>query len=411
MANSEGKPAGKLERSLTLPELAFLGLGTILGAGIYVVIGKIAAKAGYWTPGAFLLAAVVASFTGAAYADLGSRFPTAGGPVTWMEKAFERRWLGHLAGWLLVVTGVVSAATITTGFVGYLALFFDLPGWLVIVLLLAGLGALAIAGIEESTWLVAATTIAGIGGLAFVAWAGFGNLGTLPDKLATSGSLADSATLVGLALGAFIAFYAFIGFEDLANVAEEVQRVRRTLPLAILISFVVSTLLYVLIAAVAVATVAPSALGESDAPLVAVVEAEGWWGMPLGVVSLLIIVNGALTQVIMASRLILDMGRQSGAPGFLARVNPKTRTPARATVAVVAVVIALALFVPLERLAQATSFVILIVFAGVNAAVIAVRRRHGRDPDSFGVWPWVPWIGMVLCLGLIAAQLASPASH
>jgi amino acid transporter len=117
----------QLKRSIGLPLIVFFGLGNILGAGIYVLVGKIAAEAGLFTPFAFALAALVATFTALSYAELSARMPYAGGEAIYMQRGFNRRWLSTLGGLLIIASVTVSAATISLGFVGYLQVFFDVP--------------------------------------------------------------------------------------------------------------------------------------------------------------------------------------------------------------------------------------------------------------------------------------------
>lgn len=127
MLESTEKQDRGLSRELGTPMLALYGTGTILGAGIYVLIGKVAGEAGYWMPLAFLIAALVAGVNGMAYAELATRQPRAGGPAAYVQHAFGKNWLAVLVGWMIVATGVVSAATISAGFAGYVGHFVDLP--------------------------------------------------------------------------------------------------------------------------------------------------------------------------------------------------------------------------------------------------------------------------------------------
>ena len=121
-----------LRRSLTLPLITLYGVGAILGAGIYVLIGEVAARAGVFSPLSFILAAVVAALTGLSYAELVARFPRSAGEAVYVETAFNKTWLTQLTGLLVVFTGIVSAATMATGFVGYFSLFVNWPSYAII---------------------------------------------------------------------------------------------------------------------------------------------------------------------------------------------------------------------------------------------------------------------------------------
>ena len=410
-SDPQGLPAPRqavLQRELGPILLTLYGLGTILGAGIYVVIGEVAGAAGLLTPLAFVLAALVASLSALSFSELTARIPDAGGPIDYAREAFGRRRLCIAIGWGLVATGVVSAATILTGFERYASLFVELPTLLTITLVTLALGGVAIAGMRESAWFMAVTTLLGIGGLAYVVWVAAPAMGEAP--LVLVGTLSDAVNnpeaglLLGLFLGAFLAFYSFIGFEDMANLAEEVRDVKRNLPRAIIAAVILSLLIYALVAVAATSVLSPDELALAHAPLVAVVEARGHPGEPLGLVSLFIIVNGALGQIIMATRLLMDMGRdRRGAPAMLGRVHPRTHTPVIATLAVTAAVLLLALFLPLKTLANLTSAVMLAVFLTVNASLIVLKRR-GQPEDVPNIPRWIPWLGLALSAGALVAQ-------
>jgi len=395
-----------LKRALSTPMLSLYGAGTIVGAGIYVLIGEVAGEAGYWTPVAFLVAALVASVTGAVYAELSSRHPGAGGPVAYSNAAFGLSWLAVGIGWAIVATGVVSSATILSGFVGYLGIFVDLPDWLVITVLALVLGGVAAAGVKESAWLMAITTTAGVVGLILVMVAGYGSGGSLGDTFGEAASITDMATVTAILAAAFLAFYAFIGFEDLVHMSEEAREPRKGLPRAIVIALAVSAVLYVLTAVAALLLVSPDELSGATAPLVTTVEAAGWPGWPLGILSLMVIVNGAMAQIIMATRVIYSLRKWGGAPDWLGRPHPRTGTPIFGTVVVTATLLGLAIAVPLKSLASITSFIMLAVFFISNLSLIVLERRKSDAP--FDVPTWLPYLGAALCVGLAAAQLLLP---
>ena len=414
MARSDEEQAcGELSRAISPAMLAIYGLGTVLGAGIYVVIGKIVGEAGALAPLAFAVAAAAAALTAFSYAELGARIPESGGSSAFVDRAFGRRWLTVITGWAVVATGLVSAATIATGFVGYLGVFVGLSKWWTVPLLVGALTFVAAIGVKQSAWFMGLTTAAGVAGLLYVLWVAGPGLADYPAMLSEAwngGGVGVGADGIGISilLAAFLAFYAFIGFEDLVTLAEEVEDTATALPRAIFIALGVSLLFYILVSAAAVTALDPAALDDSAAPLVDVVKAKGQGGALLGLLSLLIIVNGALAQIVMAARVVHDLGkRRGGAPGWLSAVNEKTQTPLIATLGGGAIVTALALFFPTERLASWTSFVILGVFFAANAALLTIKRRErgGAQPDV-STWPvFVPVGGMVAAAALIVGQL------
>jgi basic amino acid/polyamine antiporter, APA family len=395
-----------LRRSLSLPLITFYGLGTILGAGIYVLVGKVAGLAGMHAPFAFALAGAVAALSAFSYAELSSRMPLSGGEAVYVQEALGLPWLSTLVGCLIVLTGVVSASAIANGFVGYLDVFIRLPHAAVIALTVLALGALAGWGILQSVTVAALVTLVEVGGLLLIISVSGGELLTLPQRLPELLPPADAMAWHGIALGAFLAFYAFIGFEDMVNVAEEVKEPERNMPRAILLALVLSTLLYLLVAAVAVLSLPLDALAASSAPLADIY--AGVTGSPptlITLISLFAVINGALIQMIMASRMLYGMSRAGWLPAMFARLNARTRTPLAATAAVTAAVLVFALILLLVTLAQMTSFIVLIVFVLVNLSLIRIKRRSPAAAAGVKTYPiWVPWGGLLLSLLLLGFQ-------
>ena len=400
----ETKPTA-LKRSLSLPLITLYGLGTIIGAGIYVLIGKVAGQAGIYAPVAFIVAAFIAGVTAFSYAELVARYPRSAAEAVYVEAAFGQRWLAGLAGWAVVAVGVVSSATIANGFVGYLHIFIEIPDWLAISGLVLVLGALAVWGISESAWTAAVITVIEVLGLLIVLLAAGDNLASLPQRLPELLPPLQLGPWIGIALGAFLAFYAFIGFEDMVNVAEEVKEPRRNIPLGIILALFISSALYLLIALVAVLSLPVAELSASNAPLADLVAGAGWSPLSIGIISLFAAVNGILVQMIMASRMAYGMALQNTAPAVFARIHPRSRTPIYATVFVTAIVLVFALWLPLVTLAEITSFITLLLFALMNASLWWLKRRQPQ-PEGIVIYPvWLPVFGFLICIGLLLVQL------
>jgi len=358
-----------LKRDVGLGLFVLYGVGNIIGAGIYVLVGKVAGEAGMLAPFAFVLAALIAGLSGLSYGELGARYPLSAGEAVYVYRAFNRRFLSVAVGLLISLAGLVSAATMARGFVGYLHVFFAVPAWLVVVVLIAVLTLIALRGIAESARVAAALTVIEVGGLLWVIAVASPNLGNLGGL-----SLADTIPLTGLAWhgvlgGAFMAFFAFIGFEDMVNIAEEVKDPRRTIPRGIVFAFIVSTVLYVLVAGVAIATIPPPVLAVSEAPLADVYRiATGRPAVIISLIGLVAVINGALIQIIMASRIFYGMSRNGWLPVYLGDVSARTHTPVRATLVAGALVLVLALILPLVSLAKITSAMVLGVCYESSAA-------------------------------------------
>jgi APA family basic amino acid/polyamine antiporter len=397
-----------LKRSISLPMFVFYGLGNTLGAGIYVLVGKVAGQAGVFAPLSFLVAAIVASMTAFSYAELSSRFPLSAGEAVYVQHGLGRRSLAIGAGAFVALSGIVSSAALARGFVGYLQVLAPVPDWIGIVAIVLILGGLAVWGVVQSVLLASLLTLVEVGGLLWVIWVGGGSLGHLPQRLhEVTATLGDISVWPGIMTGAFLAFYAFLGFEDMVNVAEEVKNARRNLPRGILSVLVLSTLLYASVALVAVSAVPPSELARAGAPLARVVQqANGTSPVYISLVSIAAVVNGALIQIIMVSRILYGMSRQGWLPPVFGRTNTRTHTPILATVLVSVGIVVFALWFPLTLLAGATSFLLLIVFTLVNLALVRIKRREESGSTVVTYPVWLPVVGFVFSLLLLLASLS-----
>jgi len=397
-----------LKRTIGLPMLTLYGLGTILGAGIYVLVGKVALFAGSYAPIAFILAALLAGLSGYSYAALSSRYPRSAGEAVYIQAAFGIRLLSTIVGWMVILTGIVSAATIANGFVGYLQVFVAISDFWAITLLLFSMTLLAIWGVSESVIATAVTTVMGIIGLLLILLFSAPAFLTIPERLPDMmPPIADGGIWFGILLGAFLAFYAFIGFEDMVNMAEEVKAPEQTLPKAIIAAIIISSLFYYLIALAAVLQLPLSELSNSKAPMADIMhkhsEQAAWF---ISLISLAAIVNGALVQIIMGARVLYGMGKQSLAPKWLAEVHHSFQTPHIATGMIGFVVWLLATNFDLTTLAKITSFIILLVFLLVNLSLIKILKTEKATPTkAMPVKRWVPYLATFMNLLFLGVQL------
>ena len=401
-----------LRRSLNLPLVILYGLGNILGAGIYVLIGKVAGAAGYLAPFSFLVAATIAGITAFSFCELSSRFPVSAGEAVYIKEGFQIPQLSLAVGLLIILTGVVSAATMTKGFVGYLGVFIELPPELVIIGLLALLGTVAIWGIAESVTVAAAFTILEIIGLLLVLFVTMPVLEQLPARKDEFIPTMDLTVWTGVFGGAFLAFYAYVGFEDMVNLAEEVKNSRRNLPIAILLAVAIATAIYILVALSSVLVLTPEQLQVSDSPLADIYRAatnqNPWF---ISIVSLCAVINGALIQIIMGSRVAYGLAKQGLISEVLGKVNPRTQTPVFATGIITGVIIVAALWLPIETLARTTSYLLLVLFCMVNLALVRIKQRDSKKLATFLVPMYIPYVGFISCALFLAIQTWSVLSQ
>ncbi|QEN13655.1 APC family permease [Mycolicibacterium sp. ELW1] len=400
------EPAGddaKLKRTLGLPLVTLYGLGNILGAGIYVLVGKVAGFAGSSTTLAFLIAMAVAAVTALSYTELAGRYPVSASVSIYLHHAFEKRWLSTLVGLTMVGGGIASAAALAQGFAGYLNSFVAVPTLVGSIGLLVVLGAIAIKGIGESATMAAILTGLEVLGLVVVIW--FGRNAFTHIDVGRLVAIDPAVGLGGVFAGAFLAFYAFIGFEDMVNVAEEAKKPSRTMPLAILFALLVSTVLYLLVVVVSTTLVPPAELARSEAPLTLVFERSGAsHGVFLSLIGMVAAINGVIVQIIMGSRILYGLAKEGWIHSRFARVHGSYQTPVIATVVVVFVMIVGTALLPLVSLARLTSLLVLIIFTLVNASLIVIKRRQRSHRGYVNVPRVIPYLGVVLCVGTLVFQ-------
>lgn len=396
----------ELKRALSLPMLTLYGLGTTIGAGIYALLGEIAGAAGYGAPLSFLIASLVAGFTACSFAELSSRFPRAAGAALYVQQGFKLPQLGTLVGLLVIASGLVSAAALVNGFNGYLQGFITLERTVAIVAACLILGGLAAWGIVESVTVAATITVVEIAGLIMIVAISGDQLGTFPDRWTDFLPGTPSAGWLGIFVGVTLAFYAFIGFEDMVDVAEEVQNVRRNMPLAILCTLGISTALYFLLMVAALLSLEPADLAASAAPMAALYEANtGQAPVIIGFIAMFAIINGSLVQIVMVSRVLYGLSSRGQLPAWFGRVNSLTRTPLLATGVATLLLTGLALSGRLAGLATTTSVIMLTIFVFVN---LSLWRIQGREPPPHGALTFprfVPACGAILSAGFVGREL------
>lgn len=383
-----------LKRRIGLGLLTAYGVGVMVGAGIYVLVGAVAGVAGVWAPLAFVIAGLIAAPTALSYAEFSTRLPEAAGEAAYVARGFGWPFLAVLVGLAIVAAGTISAAAVLRGGVGYLVSVVDVPfDWALIGVGVA-LTLVAVVGVLESMALAAVFTVVELAGLALVIYAGW----AAPEVA----DFAAPAVPVwgGIGAAAVLAFFAFIGFEDIVNMAEEVERPERVMPRAILLSLVITSVIYAAVAVAAVRAVPLEQLAGSERPLVLVWQA-GVGGNPafFAVIAVVAALNGVLAQIVMASRVLFGLGKRWAGLAVFHHANPRFGTPVLATVLLGGAVIAAALRLPIAALAGMTSTILLGVFVLVNAALIAVKRAEPEAP--FTVSMAVPVVGLVLAVAAL----------
>ena len=398
----------QLTRAIGLPLLVLYGLGITIGAGIYVLIGTAASKAGDFAPTSFLLAAFVMAFSAASFAEFSGRIPQSAGEAVYVDAAFGQNWLTLATGLFIIISATIAGAAIALGSAGYIATLIAFPLPLIVTLIIVSMGLLAAKGIEQSVMFAGVLTIIEILGLVIIIVSGYFHKPEMFLEIpSVIPSITDTAALTGVFSASLIAFFAFIGFDDVVNLVEETKNPKRTMPWAIVISLVAVTIIYFLVVFVAVKTVPSAELALSSAPIGLLFERLTGIS-PLGITLIAIVatMNGVVIEIIMASRVVYGLGKKGFLPRKLSQINRKTRTPLIATFLITLAMLSGALFVPLDALVTATSQIILGVFALVNLALIVVKIRGDTVPEGVFTVPIIlPIFGVFTCLFLLLAPL------
>lgn len=402
-----------LRKSLGGWQVAFYGLGSMLGAGIYALVGRAAGTLGNAVWLAFLAAMVVAMLTGLSYACVGSRYPKAGGAAYVTNRALRRPWLSYVVGLCVTMSGLTSMATGSQAMAETLGrgLGMELPVKLVAIGIVLVVGLVIFRGIRESMWMNMLCTGVEAAGLLFIIAVGmrfWGGVNYLETPVSATGG--EAAVPVMLILqGAVLMFFSFIGFEDILNVSEEVKNPRRNVPFGLISAMVVATLIYMGVAVTAVSVMPWRELAQSSTPLMEVAHrAAPWFGnidrVYLGI-TLFAIGNTALLNYVMGSRLLYGMSRQGLLPRVLGSVHPTRQTPHVAIGVLFVVVTGLILNGSVKQLAESTVLLLLMVFTVVNASLVVLKLRLGEPRGGFEVPIAVPALGAVVCLVLIGTKI------
>lgn len=365
--------APALRRTLRLWQVAVSGIGVILGAGVYALIGPAAGLAGNALWLAFLLAGVAAGLTAYSYARLGTMRPKDSPEFQYTTLAFGPR-IGFLAGWLMLAADLLAVAAVTLGFGGYLAYLLGTPIVANALVLLAVTGVFLLAGIGKSVALAILLTVVEVAGLVFVILIG------LPDWSRMSFfEMPHGAP--GLSAAAALIFFAYLGFDEIGNFAEEMRQPERDLPRALLLSMAGATLIYLLVAVSATAAVGWQGLSTSPAPLALVARqslgpaAE----TTISVIALAATANTVLLLLVAAGRSVYGMAASGVLPRRLGAVGNRG-VPTQATLLVTGISGMLVLLGDLARVAALTDAAVLLSFMLVNLSLPWVVSRRIKGP-------------------------------
>ncbi len=390
-----------LKRKLSLWEVTLCGIGIILGAGIYALIGEGAAFAQNAVWLSFVAGAIIVALTGLSYAELSSMYPKAGAEYEYATQAFGKR-MAFFTGWLVIFASIMGATTVAIGFGNYFSAFFGI-NWLfgaVLIILLSTI--VLLTGVQQSARMGAIITLIEAFGLIFIIFIG------LP--FAVNLRFLQLPKISGILSGAVIVFFAFLGFEEIVRLAEETKNAEKTIPRSLILALMISTILYVLVAIAAVSAVNWQELAVSGSPLALVaknIAGKKAFSM-LAVIALFSTANTVLLVMLAASRLLYGISERHALPNAL-RKTSKKGVP---WIAVLATTVLSLAFLSIGRIgfvASAVNFALFLIFIIMNLSIIKLRfskpktRRPFKVPIAIGKIPMLPVLGIIFTLVLIAS--------
>ncbi len=404
MKNKTGRY--KLKRALGLFELSLYGIGIILGAGIYALIGVGAGIAGNAIWLSFVIAAVIAAFTGLSYAELSSMYPKEAAEYNYTKNAFNKPYLSFNIGWLMFIASVVASVTVAFGFAGYFVHAIGGDVTTVAALLIIILSVINYVGIKESSTFNIVSTIIETSGLLIVIAVGvlfFASRGIAVDVFETPNGAGIPAILSATAL----IFFAYLGFEDIVNVSEETKNAKKFVPKALVISIIVSTLLYILVSFSVVNILGWQKLSASNAPLTEAVSSV----IPnsdfiFSLIALFATANTSLILLIVGSRILYGMSSDDSMPKMFSVVG-KRGTPYFSVIAVAIAALVITLLGNIKTVAMITDITLFLIYFAVNASLIALRyrkpdlKRSFKTPINIGKFSVLAFLGLLSSLFML----------
>jgi APA family basic amino acid/polyamine antiporter len=395
----------KLKRELGLPSLTLYGIGVIIGAGIYSLIGVGAGLAGGALWLAFLIAAVIAFFTSLSYMELTGIMSREAAEYHYARRAFGREAPAFLVGWIHAAANVSFAATVAIAFAGYLYPLTGIDPRIAAPALILVMGSLNYFGIRQSAFYNDLCAGISVLGLLIIAFLGLAS----PAAQGADASLSSlpPAGLAGIVSAVAVIFFAYIGFENIANVAEEVKDSRRTVPLAILLSLAISAVLYLLVSVASVRVAGWVALSQSSSPLALAASRSVWDLSPLlAVIALFATSNTVLIALISASRILYGISDAGSLHPVFSSIGGRG-TPWFSVVLTTLAAAVVANAADIRTAAELTNFGVFLGYFAVNVCLIAIARgppaqgKGFRGPRIAGT-PVFAWLGAATTLFMLA---------
>jgi APA family basic amino acid/polyamine antiporter len=396
----------QLKRTLGLAEVIFFGAGSILGAGIYSIVGKVAGYGGNMIWLSFAIAAFTALMSAFSYAELSAMFPRAGGEYEYVKNAFNKK-IALGIGLVITLNGIVSGATVSLAFAGYLSSLWDISLLLAsfgIILLVFGV---TVTGIRQSSIVNIVFTLIEVSGLILVIWVAIPYIGKVDYLEMPKGGVNH------ILLAAALSYFAYIGFEEIVKLSEETKEPTKKIPAALFTASAIVFVLYIVIAVSVVSVLPWEQLGQSEHPLADVVEVGfGRIGLTIiSVIALFSTTNTILANMTGSSRILFRVGADHKKLSLFYSTSTKNKTPLIALVCIAAIMMAFASIGKIETAALIANFFIFITFLFVNVSAILLRvknpkmKRPYRIPLSIRGVPVPSVLGILMTLLLMGYSI------
>ena len=391
-----------LKRELGIFQVTVAGVGIILGAGIYALLGVAAGISGNATWLAFLISAVIALLTGLSYAELSSMFKGDSGEYDYIAAALNKKF-AFLIGLSIIAAGFISAAAVSLGFAGYFTSLIEMPLVLAAILIILLMTLINFIGIKETSWFNTISTFIEFAGLLIIIILGFKFFGSVDYFEMPKG-------ISGVFSSAALVFFAYMGFESIIKLAEETKNPEKTIPRGLLYSVIITGIVYVLVAVSAVSVIGWENLSQSNAPLASVAAAVlgSKAFILLAIIALFSTSNTILITMVATSRMMYGMAKEKSLPKVLSLVHKRTRTPWVAVLFIMGLTIIFTLIGDIEFVANLTNLFLFITFAAVNLSLIVLRykckeqKRIFKCPVNVGKFPIISFLGLVSSLFMLS---------
>jgi len=380
----------QLKRTLGLFEVTLSGIGIILGAGIYALIGEAAGLAGNAVWISFAISSLVALFTGLSYAELASMFPKASAEYEYTTQSFGKYW-AFIIGWLIIFSGVIGSATVALGFAGYFTSLFGAPFVISALALIFILSLLVFIGIKQSVFVAVIFTAIEILGLVLIIIFGIPYLGSVNYLEMPFG-------LTGIFKASALIFFAFIGFQEIVKLSEETKDPEKNIPKGLILAIAASIIMYILVGLSAVSVLGWERLSQSSAPFadIAFAALGQQASFIVSIMALFATTNTVLLMLLASSRIVYGMSESGSLPGILSQIHPATRAPWTAIILVMVLAMAFVFLEDIAFVANINNFIVFITFIVINASLILLRyhkpeiTRPFQVPLSIGRLPIMP---------------------